>query len=181
MKCIAVLVTTFFGSKHPISVMAFMIGASLSLFLLTLRWPPFFGPGGRIDGVDVLTSRPNRVRCAIDLALVHCFACAFLAVMTQSHWRSQCVVDPNVIMMRVFPATLPLVLLFSYRVVPTFMYGQRSLDLQNKKKRQTTKTLGSDHGFCERVWHVLHRCGIQTAKVAPEDLGVLSRNSSRAS
>ena len=59
------------GQQHPIVVVVFMVGASLALLIITLKWPPFFGPGCLPEGAEVVTSRPNRLRVMIDLLLLY--------------------------------------------------------------------------------------------------------------
>ena len=128
IKTIVVFVNTLWGTVHPVSMMGVMLLASIALCAITVRHPPFFGPGGKINAADLLTSWPNRLRCGMDLTLLCCFGCSMVdTILDKSRWSSETNSDHDWIMMRVFPISAPLLFLFGYYVVPMYMLGVMTL------------------------------------------------------
>ena len=77
----AVLASTYLGSKHPTVVAGIFMSVGLATVGITLRSPPYFGRG---DGSPVLRSMANRVRCAVDLGLLWVFVCMLVASLVHS-------------------------------------------------------------------------------------------------
>ena len=58
-----------------------MIINGLALLGLTLRYPPYFGPGGSIGYGTQMQSNPNRLRCAVDLGVLWVYICSLAATL----------------------------------------------------------------------------------------------------
>eukprot|EP01047_Picozoa_sp_COSAG01_P031694 COSAG01_NODE_2258_length_8063_cov_10.409216_4_plen_386_part_00 len=118
-KCAAVLVSTLFGRKHNTEVAAFMLATSLALAYTTLRWPPHFGTDGSSGKMIVITSNANRARCAMDVALIFMFAYALMASVNHDHGVA---VSWWGFLIGIAPMWT-----FGYFVLPTFVFGWRTL------------------------------------------------------
>ena len=106
-KCVAVLASTFLGTIYPTLVAAIFVAVGMVMVGVTLRVPPYFGTGeadaspilescaGRMR---VLESRANRMRCAVDMALLWTFVCMLAACLMQRDG------DASSMMLRVLPA-----------------------------------------------------------------------------
>ena len=104
-KCVAVLASTFMGTRHPTFVAAVLVVLGMTLLALTLCEPPYFGKVGKEGLVGsrskvwILSSRPNRLRCSADSALVWIYVCTLLACT-----RRQGGGGGSDVMLRVLPA-----------------------------------------------------------------------------
>ena len=110
VKGLAVLGSTFGGTNHPGKVSVLLLVAGSVMLTLTLTVPPYFGKGMTNDAShNLLESRPNRVKCAMDLAIVWIFLCACIAI------RSNIVgTDQGATMLRALPAMVLPCLLCGY-------------------------------------------------------------------
>ena len=109
-KTVAVLASTYLGSKHPTVVAGIFMSVGLATVGITLRSPPYFGRG---DGSPVLRSTANRMRCAVDLGLLWVFVCMLVA----SLMRSSDDANPSAaddVMLRVLPACVIVFLVGGY-------------------------------------------------------------------
>ena len=106
-KCVAVLASTFLGTIYPTLVAAIFVAVGMVMVGVTLRVPPYFGTGeadaspiieGCADWTRVLESRANRMRCAMDMALLWTFVCMLAACLMQRDG------DASSMMLRVLPA-----------------------------------------------------------------------------
>lgn len=116
-KTVAVLASTYFGTRHPTVVAGVFVGVGLATLGVTLRFPPYFG---RHDGSPALRSGANRVRCAVDLGLLWVFVCMLAACLVQSDDGGSASADgsddgaSDDVMLRVLPACVVVFLVGGY-------------------------------------------------------------------
>lgn len=58
-----------------------MIINGVALLGLTLKCPPYFGPGGSTESMTLMQSSANRLRCALDLAVLWVYVCSLVATL----------------------------------------------------------------------------------------------------
>ena len=120
-KCVAVLASTFLGSIYPTVVAIVFVAMGMMMLGVTLWVPPYFGEAGGspavkscADRARVLRSRANRLRCAVDVALLWTFACMLAACLVQRKGADSSV------MLRVLPACTAVFLAGGY-FLPSFV------------------------------------------------------------
>ena len=57
------------------------VACGLVMFAMTLKHPPYFGRGGSEEPEAVALSTANRLRCAVDTAMLWVYLCSFAAVV----------------------------------------------------------------------------------------------------
>ncbi len=71
-----------------------LVACGVVLLAVTLKFPPYFGSGGSDVEITMAHSGANRIRCAVDLAVLWIYVCSFVAACLHagdSHGAIACV------------------------------------------------------------------------------------------